>query len=143
MAASSQRVAQTLLPTLGLLFRRMRQSRLVAELSPPESSALASLMRSGPTTSAELARAESISAQSMHATIRGLERRGLVARSTDPGDGRRVLLRLTAAGRQKATDKRNARVEQYAAAIEGHFTPEERDLLLAAAPLLERLAKVL
>lgn len=143
MAVSSDRVARELLASLSLLFRRIRQSRVVAELSPPESSALASVVRSAPVTSAELARLEGISAQSMHATIRGLEQRGLVARSPDPRDGRRMLLSPTEHGRQKASDKRNARAEQLAAGLRDHFTAEERNQLLAAAPLLERLAKLL
>ena len=143
MPTPADRLARELQTSLGLMFRRVRQTRVVAELSQPESTALSSLVRNSPATSADLARLEGISAQSMHATMRGLERRGLVARSADPGDGRRMLLTLTDAGRRQAADKRDARAEQLAAALEQHFTAAERAQLHTAAPLLERLAQLL
>lgn len=143
MATSIDRVARELQASIGLLVRRLRQVRVVAELSQPESTALSSLVRNAPATSADLARLEGISTQSMHATMRGLERRGLVARAPDPDDGRRMLLDLTDQGRRTADDKRDARADQLAAALRTHFTADEREQLLTAAPLLERLAKLL
>lgn len=143
MRTSPDRVARELQASLGLLFRRLRQVRVVAELSQPESTAVSSLVRNAPATSADLARLEGISTQSMHATMRGLERRGLVTRSVDPHDGRRMLLSLTDEGHRLAGDKRNARAEQLAGALTAHFTAAEREQLLVAAPLLERLAKLL
>jgi DNA-binding MarR family transcriptional regulator len=140
---SPDRVARELQESIGLLVRRLRQVRVVAELSQPESTALASLVRNAPATSAELARVENISTQSMHATMSGLERRGLVARSVDPTDRRRLLLSPTTAGSKLARDKRDARAEQFATVLAEHFSSAERAQLLAAAPLLERLAKAL
>ena len=40
-------------------------------------------------------------------------------------------------------DRRGARTEQIAAALRDGFSADERDQLLAAAPLLERLAEKL
>jgi DNA-binding MarR family transcriptional regulator len=77
----------------------------------------------------------------MGATLRGLQARGLVERSTDPQDGRRVLLALTDTGRQALADKRGARTEQVARALADSFTPQELEQLAAAAPLLDRLAQ--
>jgi DNA-binding MarR family transcriptional regulator len=143
MPVTPDRVARELQASLGLLFRRLRQVRVVAELSQPESTAVSGLARNAPATSADLARLEGISSQSMHATMRGLERRGLVERSVDPDDGRRMLLTLTDEGRRLAGDKRDARAEQLAAALRVHFSAAEREQLLTAAPLLERLARLL
>jgi DNA-binding MarR family transcriptional regulator len=140
---SPDRVARELQTSLGLLIRRLRQVRVVDDLSQPESTALASLVRNAPATSADLARIENISAQSMHATITTLEQRGLVSRSADAADGRRMLVDLTDAGRALASRKRDARAEQFAGALAEHFTADERATLHAAAPLLERLAKAL
>ena len=140
---TTDQIAREFQESLGLLVRRLRQVRIVAELSQPESTALASLIRAAPTTSADLARLENISAQSMYATLAGLERRGLVARTADPADRRRMLLTPTEEGRRLASDKRNARTEQLATALDAHFTARERAQLLAASPLLERLAKLL
>jgi DNA-binding MarR family transcriptional regulator len=134
-------VAAALHVSMGLLLRRLRQVREAGGLSVPETSALARLDRNGPATSSELARAEQISPQSMGATLSALEARGLIARDSDVRDGRRVVLSVTEAGRQLLRDKRDARTEQLARALAAGFTRDELDQLMAAAPLLERLAQ--
>jgi DNA-binding MarR family transcriptional regulator len=127
--------------SIGLLLRRLRQTRGEGELSLPETAALARLDRGGPATPGALAKLEQISPQSMGATIAALETRGLVERRADPGDGRRAVMSLTGAGRQVLRDRRNARTEQLARALSTGFTPAELRQLMAAAPLLERLAQ--
>ena len=136
-----EQVAAALRVSIGLLIRRLRQSPVVSELSLPETAALARLDRSGPNTSAELARVERISPQSMGATLAGLEARGLVARAADPQDGRRVILSLTEAGRDVLRDKRDARVQQLVQALASEFSGPELDQLMAVAPLIDRLAE--
>lgn len=137
----SVQAAAALHVSLGLLFRRMRQTTVAGELTLPETSALARLDRGGPTTAAELARAEQISPQSIGATLTTLEQRGLVARAADPQDGRRVVLTVSEAGLAVLRDKRDARVQELAQALADGFTPAECEQLMAAAPLLERLAQ--
>jgi DNA-binding MarR family transcriptional regulator len=134
-------VAAALRVSIGLLLRRMRQSRPEGELTLPESSALTRLDRRGPATASELARLEQISPQSMGATLGALEARGLIERRADPADGRRAVLSVTGAGQQVLKDKRNARTEQLARALSSGFTPAELRQLKTAAPLLERLAQ--
>ena len=138
-----RQVAAALQMSIGLLRRRLRQVRPEGELTLPEIAALARLDRAGPATASMLARLEQISPQSMGATLAGLEARGLVARSPDPDDGRRVVLSVTGAGRQVLRDKRSARTEQLAQALSAGFTPAELAQLRAAAPLLERLAQTI
>jgi DNA-binding MarR family transcriptional regulator len=134
-------VAATLRLSIGLLLRRMRQIPTGDELTLSESAALARLDRGGPATAAALARLEQISPQSMGATLSALEARGLVERSPDPQDGRRVILSLTDSGLGVLRDRRNARTERLAQALSSGFEPEELEQLMAAAPLLERLAQ--
>ncbi len=134
-------VAAALRVSIGLLLRRLRQVQVEGELTLPESSALVRLDRGGPTTPGELAKLEQISPQSMGATLAALEARGLVERRPDPRDGRRVVLSVTEAGRDVLLDKRNARARQLAQALSAGFTPAELRQLMAAAPLLERLAQ--
>jgi DNA-binding MarR family transcriptional regulator len=134
-------VAAALHVSVGMLLRKLRQAQPAGELSLPERSALAHLDRAGPATASALARLEQISQQSMGATLAGLERRGLVARSADPNDGRRVVLSVTAEGRKVLTSRRGERTEQLAGALAAGFTQAEREQLMAAAPLLERLAR--
>jgi DNA-binding MarR family transcriptional regulator len=141
--ATPESVALALQDSLSLVVRRLRQVRVPGSLSQPESQTLARLVRETPTTSADLARAEGISAQSMGATVASLESQGLVERRRDPGDGRRILLVATAAGRRRAEDKRTARGEQLVRALSADFSDDDLDRLLAAAPLLERLARTL
>jgi DNA-binding MarR family transcriptional regulator len=133
------RAARALLVRMGLLRRRLRASASPGEVTFPEVAALARLERGGPATSAELARLEQISPQSMGATLAGLEERGLVTRSADPADGRRVVMSVTDFGRQMVGRRRDARVEQIAAALDG-FTKTELRQILTAAPLIQRLA---
>jgi DNA-binding MarR family transcriptional regulator len=134
-------VASALRVSIGLLRRRLRQVKSEGELTLPESSALTRLDRNGPATSTALARQEQISPQSMGATLSALEVRGLVERRPDPGDGRRVVLSVTEAGREVMQNRRNARTEQLAQALLTGFTPAEVSQLMAVTPLLERLAQ--
>ena len=126
---------------VGMLVRKLKQ--LQGELSIPESSALSRLDRGGPATSSDLARADSISPQSMGTTIAGLEQRGLVAREKDPEDGRRIVLSITETGRQVMRDRRDERTELIAQALNDALTRAELDQLKAAVPLLDRLAEKL
>jgi DNA-binding MarR family transcriptional regulator len=135
----SEAVARALLLCVGLLRRRLRQVPVDGALSFPETAALGRLDRGGPAASADLARKEQISPQSMGATLAELETRGLVKRQPDPTDGRRILLSISATGRKELNRRRNARVEQLAAGL-ADFTEAELAQLGAAAPLIERLA---
>jgi DNA-binding MarR family transcriptional regulator len=139
MTSDRDRAARALFVSLGLVRRRLRASGSPGELTFPEVAALARLERAGPATSAELARVEQISPQSMGATLARLEARGLVRRSTDPVDRRRVVLSVTPTGKQTVNRRRDVRVKQLAAALDG-FTEGELQQLLTAAPLIQRLA---
>ncbi len=134
-------LAGELRTSLGLLLRRLRQAPAAGELTLPETAALARLDRGGPATSADLARAEQISPQSMGATLAALEGRGLVVRAPDPADGRRAVMSPSDAGLKALRDRRNSRTEALARALRTGFADEELELLRTAAPLLERLAQ--
>jgi DNA-binding MarR family transcriptional regulator len=134
-------LATELRTSLGLLLRRLRQAPAAGELTLPETAALARLDRGGPATSADLARAEQISPQSMGATLAGLEERGLVTRGSDSLDARRVVMSPSPAGLQALRDRRNSRTEALARALSTGFTDDELAQLAAAGPLLERLAQ--
>jgi DNA-binding MarR family transcriptional regulator len=140
MAADPENVAAALSSGLSLLHRRLRQPLAEGELTLPERSALSRLERSGPTTAAALAKQEQISPQSMGATLSTLESRGLLGRTPDPDDGRRMILSLTAAGVAAVHAKRAARNALLTQALATQFSEAERAQLLAAAALMERLA---
>jgi DNA-binding MarR family transcriptional regulator len=134
-------VAEALRVSIGLFLRRLRQVQVEGELTLPERSALVRLDRGGPATPGVLAKLEQISPQSMGATLGALETRGLVERRPDPGDGRRAVMSLTEAGLQMLRSRRSARTGQLAQALSTGFTQPELRQLMAAVPLLERLAQ--
>jgi DNA-binding MarR family transcriptional regulator len=136
-------IAAALQMSIGLFVRQLRQIRVEGDLSLPEASALRRLERAGPTTVTELAKAEHISVQSIGATVGVLEGRGFLERRPDPNDGRRSVLSITEEGVKILSDKRSAKAEQLAKALEAGFTPEELRQLMVAAPLIERLAQSL
>jgi DNA-binding MarR family transcriptional regulator len=136
-------VAAALLLSIGLFTRRLRQSPVQGEITPPELSALSSLDQAGTTTPGALARAQQITPQAIGQTLSALAQRGLVERHADPADGRRTVMSLTEAGRRLVHNKRSARTEQLAKSLLEDFTHAELELLMAAAPLIGRLAESL
>lgn len=92
---------------------------------------LATLRRQGPphTLSAgELARSVLLTCSGMTHRLNRLEARGLVERLTEPGDRRRVLVRLTGAGR-KLTDEVVGHRARAAADLVAGLNPDERGML--------------
>jgi DNA-binding MarR family transcriptional regulator len=136
-----EQVAGALRVSIGLLRRRLRQAQADSDLTLPETSALARLDRGGPTSAGVLAVVERISPQSMGATLARLQARDLVERRPDPGDGRRSVVSITDVGLEALRNRRNARTEQLAQGLSSSFTPDELRQLMAAAPLIERLAQ--
>jgi DNA-binding MarR family transcriptional regulator len=138
-----QSIGSDLHVALGRVVRRLRQGHVRGDLTMSESSVLSRLDRGGPATPGDLAADEHVRPQAMCATLAGLERRDLVDRAADPGDGRRVLMSITDTGRELMTARRGESAERLARALAAGFTDAERRHLAAAAPLLDRLADAL
>jgi DNA-binding MarR family transcriptional regulator len=137
------RAAGELRALVGRLARRLRQTSVVGEMTLSQASVLSLLEREGPATPGILATKERISPQSMGAILISLEALGLVSRTPDPTDGRSLVISLTEAGLQAVQGARRQREERLARALADHFTAEEQQVLIAALPLLERLARLL
>jgi DNA-binding MarR family transcriptional regulator len=142
-APAVRQTARRLRVAIGAFKRRVREATADGELSLPQLTALSRLDRSGPMTTAALARREQISPQAMGATIASLERLGLVTRSADAADGRLSILGLTADGQAAIRSTTALRPERIAAVLGQSFTDQETEILAAAAPLIERLADLL
>ncbi len=123
------------------LSRRLRHESAADGMSPSMHSALAAVERLGPAPIpiGDLAAAEQVSPPSMTRIVSHLEAADLVSRRVDPTDRRVTLLTITAAGTRTLAEMRS-RKQAFLAARLAALSSEERSVLAAAAPILERLA---
>jgi DNA-binding MarR family transcriptional regulator len=125
---------------IGLLVRRVRAAAASHELSLTESAVMARLAKEGPTTTADLARAEGMKPQSMGTTVAALENMGIVERKPHPTDGRQMNIELTATGVAVRKSARDAKRTWLAQAVAG-LDEQERETLFAAGRIIKRLAE--
>ncbi|THC47408.1 MarR family transcriptional regulator [Streptomyces sp. A1499] len=111
------------------------------ELSPARSSLLRRLAKHGPASASDLAAAEGVRPQSTAKTVVALERAGLVVRSRNPDEGRRLLASLTELGHARRQGDRRARQAWLARALQESGTPEEVRAVITAMALLDRVAQ--
>ncbi|MEY9846671.1 MarR family winged helix-turn-helix transcriptional regulator [Streptacidiphilus sp. MAP5-3] len=128
---------------VGRIARSLRQAHAVGDQTMSEVSVLARLDRDGPMSPSTLAACERVRPQAMATTLAGLVDRGLVARTQDASDGRRMLISVTPDGLRILSDRRSASLQRLTEAVHTALTPAEQEQLLAAIPLLERLAEQL
>ncbi|MEU6367137.1 MarR family transcriptional regulator [Streptomyces sp. NPDC046931] len=141
VSESAARAARDLRVLFSRLRRRIREVAGDEDLTPSQVSALTLVGKGGAATASTLASAEGVRPQSMAATLAVLERHGLIRRSPDPDDGRRQLVTLTDAGRDRVEGDREARQEWLARALQDRYTADERRTVLEALSLLERLTR--
>jgi DNA-binding MarR family transcriptional regulator len=110
------------------------------DLSIASMAVLGSLFRHGDLTVGELAALERVQPPSMTRKINGLEDGGYVARRAHESDGRIVVVSLTDRGRQRVVADRRRRDEWLARQLRD-LTPEDRDVLRAAAPIIQSLSE--
>jgi DNA-binding MarR family transcriptional regulator len=121
----------------------MRISRRVRfestdEMAPHQFSVL-SRLEDGPLTPRALADIEKVSAPSMTRTVGCLAEDGFVERHDDPDDGRRILVELTAAGRDFLMTIRRQRGRWMSERV-SELTREEQAVLVTASEILGRIA---
>ncbi len=122
------------------LSRRLQAQRQDHGVSATGIALLSRLYRGGPTSPKALAEAESAAPQTLTRVFASLEEQGLVTRKPDPEDGRGVILELTPTGREVLRGHADVHVTWLSNAMESELTSAERDILLVAAGLLDRLA---
>jgi DNA-binding MarR family transcriptional regulator len=109
-------------------------------LSIPAMTVLGALYRKGDLTVGELAAHERVQPPSMTRQVTGLEDGGYVARRPHETDGRVVVVSITEAGRDAVLTDRRRRDEWLARQLRS-LTPEQRETLRAAAPILQALSE--
>jgi DNA-binding MarR family transcriptional regulator len=130
-----------LLSVTGQLTRRLRAVSNTRELTWSQVAIMARLEEAGPSTTADLARAESVKPQSMGGTLAAMEEEGLVERQPHPTDGRQILYALTDEGREARRKVRLAKREWLLAAI-AQLSLAEQKTLLAAVDIIRRFGNL-
>ena len=120
------------------LSRRLRVERADHGLTLTQISVLATLDRHGPLTPRELAQHERVQPPSMTRTLAGLEERDLIVRTPHASDGRQHLISLAAPAAALLREDRRRR-DAWLAQRLAELTQAERDVLRAAAPIIDRI----
>jgi DNA-binding MarR family transcriptional regulator len=123
------------------LARRLKHQRVDESLSPTEISVLGTLARCGSATPGELARMEHVQPPSMTRIVALLEAKGLVRLEPHPEDRRQKVVTQTEQAEtmlEESAHRRNVWLAQLA----GELTDEEWAAIRAAAPALEKLARL-
>jgi DNA-binding MarR family transcriptional regulator len=121
------------------LRRRLLAVTDAGDITPAQASVLTRLGRGDVSTASALATAEHVRPQSMAVTLATLEQRGLITRTPDPSDGRRQIVELTTDGHERLEGVREARQEWLSTSFQNAFTEDERQVIITAMALLERL----
>jgi DNA-binding MarR family transcriptional regulator len=131
---------------LGIAITRLR-GRMRRELGLPSGSwtiphlaVLRRVIEDGPITTSALSMSERVRPQSMAEIVNALRSAGLIAGESDPADGRRRLLTVTAAGRELMDAVRASKEAWLSRAIEHILDRDEQQILEVAVELLNRLA---
>ncbi|MET8161932.1 MarR family transcriptional regulator [Sphaerisporangium sp. NPDC005289] len=141
LSPSAVQASREIRAVISRLRRRILNASQAEDITLGQASVLARLSGEGGVTASELASAEGVRHQSMTATVTSLAAMGLVERSPDPADGRRLLITLTAEGHRRVEEGRQARTEWLAGRLQDRCTEQERQAVIAAMAVLQRLTR--
>jgi DNA-binding MarR family transcriptional regulator len=110
------------------------------DLSIPVMAVLGALFRRGELTVGELAALERVQPPTMTRKVNFLEEGGYLTRRPHDSDGRVVVVTLTDRGRDTVLADRRRRDEWLSRQLRD-LTPEQREVLRAAAPILRDLSE--
>lgn len=122
------------------LARRLRQQKADPTLSDGLVASLGWVLQAQPLTIGELAEHEGVAPPSMTRAVDKLVEQGLLRRTPDPADRRRVLLETTDAGRDAVLETRRRR-DAWLAPRLAALTPDERRTLTEATRILRELTR--
>jgi DNA-binding MarR family transcriptional regulator len=140
--ASAARAARDTRAVFSRLRRRLREVAGLGDLTPSQTSVLSRIERGVPASASDLATLERVRPQSMAATLAAIQEQGLIEREPDPADGRRQLISLTPAGHEAIAGSRRQREEWLARALTDHYSEAERQTIIEALALLDRLVEL-
>ncbi len=124
------------------LTRRLRKQRACHYLTPSQMQILGDVERNGGFSApVDLAAMQGVRIQSLTSNLNALEAEGLITRTPDTSDRRRLLIRITGEGTAIVAADRTQRDGWLADTMAAELTQLEREVLLLAAPLLWKLAR--
>jgi DNA-binding MarR family transcriptional regulator len=115
-----------------------KQTDSVKEYSMTEVETIAHLSRSSLLTT-ELAALTKVKTQSMSQILKKLEGHGIIKRTPSKDDKRKVFISLTPSGKKMVEKVRYDKDEWLKNAIEKSLTKKEKDLMVRALPVLNKL----
>ena len=121
------------------LARRVRNNRADGTMSDTKMGVLFRVEVS-PATPSQLAERERVTPPSMNRTLNALEEAGLVARTPDPDDARKVIVTITPTGEALIAETRRLRTAWFSQRL-AELTPDERATLEAVVPVLRRISE--
>lgn len=119
---------------------RLRRVAPTSNLTSGALSLLVRLHRDGVTSAAALARAEGLEPQSLTRILARLTQDGLIARTVDADDRRRLVITINDGGRGALGRAMSERRRWLAAMIDERLDAGERDTLVAAAAIMLKLS---
>ena len=139
--STGDELASQLLSPLTHLMRSLRYRRPVGEsLKKSQFMAIAMLDKYGPMSPGDLARRQGVQPSAITGVIFRLEMQGLIRRGPIAGDRRRLVIELTSAGNALFASERPSG-DQWLSDLLETFTAEDRRLLWAVLPVLDRLGE--
>jgi len=109
--------------------------------SMTELETIAHLARHASLLPTELAAFTRVTTQSMSQIVKKLEEQGMVLRTPSESDKRKVYISLTPVGREMVIKTKYIKDEWLKTVIEKSLTREEKELLIKALPVLQKLIK--
>ncbi len=133
-----EELTATFTDAVARLYRRLRAERGGDQMGESQRSVLKVLVGEGPRTLRELSEHEHVKPPSMNQTVNSLEEAGLLARTSDPSDGRKVIIAATAEGVTLIEETRRRRNEWLSLQLDS-LSAEERRTLEAASKIIVRI----
>ncbi|MET9216172.1 MULTISPECIES: MarR family winged helix-turn-helix transcriptional regulator [unclassified Nocardia] len=134
--ANDRSTARELGEVLQPIARRLLAGR---SISVGKLGVMSYLAKHGRATATTLAAEQTVSPQAIATAVRELEALGLVVRTPDGEDRRKIWIALTDGGRERLADERAAGLDWLDRALADRLTADERARLEAALPALRKL----